>query len=317
LWRPASTAILAAVPMKSAVAAGAPPDRANRRPARAPRATGPIRGLAGALGLLLLAAPAPAQTADEGGWSAYLDGVETALAQARDARRLQALSDALRARRDAALAAGRGALPPDLIRRSARLIARLEDARAALEQMPSPAIDARRAPRAGVTIYMADGPDDPARFEVPQVEPPAPGVFVFDWPVDAVHVTSGFGPRSDPFNRRVGFHDGVDLAGAAGDPVRAAGPGRVAYAGWSADGCGNMVILQHADGFRSAYCHLSAMEVDVGQAVTVGDRIGRVGSTGRSTGAHLHWTVHRGGRALDPSELVGKRSDVVAQADSN
>jgi murein DD-endopeptidase MepM/ murein hydrolase activator NlpD len=59
------------------------------------------------------------------------------------------------------------------------------------------------------------------------------------------------------------------------------------------------------------------MEVDVGQAVTVGDRIGRVGSTGRSTGAHLHWTVHRGGRALDPSELVGKRSDVVAQADSN
>ncbi len=118
------------------------------------------------------------------------------------------------------------------------------------------------------------------------------------------HVTSGFGPRSDPFHHQHKFHYGVDLGAPAGTPIGAARGGIVTHAG-PAGTYGNLVIVDHGDGVTTRYAHCSTLDVAVGQNVTPGQRIGRVGSTGRSTGPHLHFEVRKGGKAIDPSPYLG------------
>ncbi len=236
------------------------------------------------------------------------------MADARSPERLRALSDALRARRDEALAAG----PVDAgtVRRSALLVARLESLLVAWEH-PPPATARTPVDPEGPLIVL-DGDRDvvaePAAGEAdgsPAVDGTA---FVFTWPVDDVRPTSGFGPRLDPLRRTWSFHAGVDLAGPRGAPVRAAGSGRVVFAGWRDDGCGNTVVVRHGAEFRTEYCHLASIDVAAGDRVGAGQRLGGIGSTGRSTGNHLHWTARLGGRAFDPTDLPGRSSDALAES---
>lgn len=103
-----------------------------------------------------------------------------------------------------------------------------------------------------------------------------------------------FGPRGS------GFHPGIDYPAPAGTTVRAAGRGRVAFAGWDSGGYGNLVVIEHPLGVRSMYAHLSRISVGTGQFVIAGSTVGAVGSTGFSTGPHLHFELRLGTAAIDP-----------------
>jgi len=119
------------------------------------------------------------------------------------------------------------------------------------------------------------------------------------WPVDSRNITSGFGLRTDPFTKKPSFHDGIDIGANTGDPVYAAADGIVREAGW--DGAsGNHIVISHATGLRTHYMHLSRILVEKGQSVQKGEKIGLVGSTGRSTGPHLHYGVEKNGKPVNP-----------------
>jgi murein DD-endopeptidase MepM/ murein hydrolase activator NlpD len=109
------------------------------------------------------------------------------------------------------------------------------------------------------------------------------------------------GPYTDLFGPRGHrFHSGIDYPGATGTPVTASVSGRVTYAGWSAGGWGYLVTIAHSEGVRTLYAHLSRVGVRVGQQVTTGQHIGRIGASGHATGPHLHFEVRLRGAALDP-----------------
>ncbi|MBL8957922.1 MAG: M23 family metallopeptidase [Myxococcaceae bacterium] len=116
-------------------------------------------------------------------------------------------------------------------------------------------------------------------------------------------VTSGFGVRSDPFTRQPSRHDGVDVAGKLGDPIVAAYGGTVISAG-ERGGYGNAVEIDHGNGVHTLYAHASALDVKPGDVVQPGQKIGEVGSSGRSTGPHLHLELRINGRASDPSSAL-------------
>jgi murein DD-endopeptidase MepM/ murein hydrolase activator NlpD len=120
----------------------------------------------------------------------------------------------------------------------------------------------------------------------------APSAAGFIWPVNGV-VVSGFGMR---WSR---MHEGIDIAAATGTPIWAAASGTVIHAGWLG-GYGNLVVVDHGNGLATAYGHASAILVVVGQQVSQGETIALVGSTGRSTGPHLHFEVRTNGVAVDP-----------------
>ncbi|MGH6889486.1 MAG: M23 family metallopeptidase [Rhizomicrobium sp.] len=115
--------------------------------------------------------------------------------------------------------------------------------------------------------------------------------------------SSGFGPRVDPFSGRVAFHAGVDLAGPWGSSVYATASGVVVWAG-TRGGYGNMVEIDHGYGFRTRYGHLSAISVRPGDNVQAGTLIGKVGSSGRSTGPHLHYEVWLADSPKDPDKYL-------------
>lgn len=112
--------------------------------------------------------------------------------------------------------------------------------------------------------------------------------------------SSGFGFRTDPFTGERKFHTGVDIGAPAGTPIHAAGAGVVSYAG-PRGGYGNVVIIDHPDGKQTYYAHQSRIDVTVGRQVVAGQTIGAVGSTGRSTGPHLHFEVREDGKPIDPA----------------
>ena len=118
-----------------------------------------------------------------------------------------------------------------------------------------------------------------------------------------LRLSSGFGYRADPFLGRPALHSGVDLLDDYGEPVRAAAGGTVIAAGPSG-GYGNMVEVDHGSGISTRYGHLSQIEVTSGQTIASGAILGRVGSTGRSTGAHLHYEVRADGEAVDPARFL-------------
>ena len=126
---------------------------------------------------------------------------------------------------------------------------------------------------------------------------------LFVWPV-AGRITSGFGWRPDPFGSgRREFHNGIDIAARMGTPIRASMAGRVSVAGWD-NVMGNFVIITHARGYRTLYAHMSRIRVRQGDFVGGGERIGYVGSTGRSTGPHLHFSVFRHGSMINPRTVL-------------
>jgi murein DD-endopeptidase MepM/ murein hydrolase activator NlpD len=117
-------------------------------------------------------------------------------------------------------------------------------------------------------------------------------------------ITSLFGYRSDPFNTEgAEYHPGLDFQGKLGDDVKCTANGRVVFAGWS-NGYGNCIRIQHINDFETLYGHLSRIGVKVGQQVTVGQKIGAVGSTGHSTGAHLHYEVRKNGKPINPIKFL-------------
>jgi len=121
--------------------------------------------------------------------------------------------------------------------------------------------------------------------------------------VGEVEFTSGFGVRSDPFLGRPAMHTGLDFRAATGDPVRATANGKVVSAGW-AGGYGRMVEIDHGNGLSTRYGHLSEIGVKVGEPIKIGQVIGEVGSTGRSTGPHLHYETRIDGEAVDPQKFL-------------
>ncbi|KWV54237.1 hypothetical protein AS156_00410 [Bradyrhizobium macuxiense] len=121
--------------------------------------------------------------------------------------------------------------------------------------------------------------------------------------VGEVEFTSGFGVRSDPFLGRPAMHTGLDFRASTGDPVRVTANGKVVSAGW-AGGYGRMVEVDHGNGLSTRYGHLSEIKVKVGEYVKIGQVIGEVGSTGRSTGPHLHYETRIDGEAVDPQRFL-------------
>lgn len=128
-------------------------------------------------------------------------------------------------------------------------------------------------------------------------------------PVKRIRVTSPFGAREDPFQGAPARHEAVDLGGMTGEPVFATAPGKVIRAGqWG--WYGNMVEIDHGLGFRTRYAHMDKLFVSKGDAVRAGDRIGTVGNTGRSTGAHLHYEIRVRGYPVDPMTFIKAKRNV-------
>jgi murein DD-endopeptidase MepM/ murein hydrolase activator NlpD len=118
-----------------------------------------------------------------------------------------------------------------------------------------------------------------------------------------IDMSSPFGMRMDPFVKGPAIHTGIDMRGDTGDPVRATAAGTVEVAGWNG-GYGKMVEIDHGNGFSTRYGHLSEVEVKTGQTVRIGQVIGKIGSTGRSTGPHLHYETRVDGDAVDPQKFL-------------
>lgn len=116
-------------------------------------------------------------------------------------------------------------------------------------------------------------------------------------------VTSGFGYRMHPVLGGRAHHNGIDFDANTGDPVRSAGNGLVKYAGWK-NGFGNVVEIDHQNGYVTVYAHNSAFTVKEGDVVRAGQVVAKAGSTGRSTGPHVHFEVHKDGRAVNPRAFL-------------
>lgn len=149
-----------------------------------------------------------------------------------------------------------------------------------------------------------------AQYESAQVKTSRPcqvatGTLAF--PIPTAPLTSGFGWRVHPIYGDERFHTGVDLAAALGTPVQAADGGRVVYAGINGSltsGYGNLVIVDHGNGRETWYAHLHTIDVQQGQQLAQGEVLGSVGSTGGSTGAHLHFEVRENGEPIDPRQFI-------------
>ena len=133
-----------------------------------------------------------------------------------------------------------------------------------------------------------------------------------DKPVKTAEFTSGYGIRSDPFRGGAARHAGIDLAAPIGTPIYATADGIVSDAGYNNGGYGNLIKLDHGRGIETRYGHLSAILVTSGQRVARGQLIGRMGSTGRSTGSHLHYEVRIDGRAVNPIPFMKSNEYLIA-----
>lgn len=136
-----------------------------------------------------------------------------------------------------------------------------------------------------------------ASYRTPRLETPF-------WPLEGRRTSSVFGWRTDPITGERRFHEGIDLAAGHGAPVAASLAGRVVRSGFCG-GYGNLVELDHGRGLKTLYAHNDENLVRVGDWVRAGEPVARVGSTGRSTGPHLHFEVRRHGRPMDPAAFLG------------
>ncbi len=130
--------------------------------------------------------------------------------------------------------------------------------------------------------------------------------------VTSVNFTSGYGVRSDPFRGSAAMHAGIDLAGPLGTPVYATADGIVGRSEWNNGGYGNLIELNHGQGIQTRYGHLSQRLVQPGQRIHRGQLIGLMGSTGRSTGSHLHYEVRIDGRAVNPIPFMQQPATTIA-----
>ncbi len=128
-------------------------------------------------------------------------------------------------------------------------------------------------------------------------------------PISNSYITSGFGYRADPFGGGSQFHKGIDFEADVGDPVLAVADGVVSYSGVRS-GYGNVIEVDHGNGYVTRYAHNSRLLMRVGDLARIGQQIAKAGSTGRSTGAHVHFEVWENGRVVNPRKFVGNRSAV-------
>jgi murein DD-endopeptidase MepM/ murein hydrolase activator NlpD len=135
-------------------------------------------------------------------------------------------------------------------------------------------------------------------------------------PAAGTHISSGFGYRTDPFAGSTAFHAGLDFKGPTGAPIYSAAKGKVAFVG-RRPGYGNCIEVDHGNGLRTRYAHMSAFRTRVGQQVLAGQQIGAVGSTGRSTGPHLHFEVRLNGQPINPRPLLEVAPNVLEEAQIN
>jgi murein DD-endopeptidase MepM/ murein hydrolase activator NlpD len=154
---------------------------------------------------------------------------------------------------------------------------------------PSPALHAKRA--TAIDAYR-------------QQAGPTNGMFML--PVEGQY-TSGFGTRMHPIDHEERLHSGMDIAAPTGTSIQAAAAGQVVFSGTQA-GYGNVVVIQHTEGYSTLYAHNTANLVSVGTTVSQGQPIATVGSTGRSTGPHLHFEVRKDGKRLDPVQFFAAGS---------
>jgi murein DD-endopeptidase MepM/ murein hydrolase activator NlpD len=131
-------------------------------------------------------------------------------------------------------------------------------------------------------------------------------------PIRTAEFTSGFGVRSDPFRHGAAMHPGIDLAAPAGTPIYATAEGTVLRAGWNSGGYGNLVEIDHGRGIITRYGHMSKILVSPGQHVTRGQQVGQVGSTGRSTGNHLHYEVRIDNSPVNPIPFMRSTDYLMA-----
>ena len=124
----------------------------------------------------------------------------------------------------------------------------------------------------------------------------------YRWPVMG-RINSPFGWRRHPVTRRRDFHTGIDIKTSRGMVIRSARDGRVAYSGWMG-GYGKVVVVEHAGGQSTLYAHCSSVMVPQGTKISQGQNIARVGTTGRSTGPHLHFEVRRGNSPVNPLQYL-------------
>jgi murein DD-endopeptidase MepM/ murein hydrolase activator NlpD len=161
-----------------------------------------------------------------------------------------------------------------------------------------------KAPRAGASAFERQlYRIDVARAQIGQYFHALVAVPVRKPVAGAVDMSSPFGVRLDPFLGRPAMHTGIDLRGEIGEPVHATANGRVTSAGRDG-GYGNMVEIDHGNGLSTRYGHLSEIDVKIGQMVRIGQIIGKIGSTGRSTGPHLHYETRINGEAVDPQKFL-------------
>ncbi len=123
------------------------------------------------------------------------------------------------------------------------------------------------------------------------------------WPTASRRITSGFGIRRDPFTQKPSMHTGIDLDGEMNDPVYAAAEGKVVLAEFDSMH-GNRILIDHSRGLKTQYLHLNKMLVIPGEHVTKGQKIGLMGTTGRSTGTHLHYEVNKNNKQVDPTPYL-------------
>lgn len=131
-------------------------------------------------------------------------------------------------------------------------------------------------------------------------------------PIRNTYITSGFGGRADPFDGGSAFHKGVDFHANVGDPVMSVADGVVSYAGVRG-GYGNVVEVDHGNGYVTRYAHNSRLVVKVGDLVRAGQRVAKAGSSGRSTGAHVHFEVWADGRVVNPRKFLGDTNTPVGR----
>lgn len=202
-----------------------------------------------------------------------------------------------------------------------RRAARAEDAMRQLGLDPRAVMRANESAMGGPLESLSsedDGPLDP-RFErlglslarmsalerglnqIPQV-----------MPADLNSISSGFGPRRDPFRGTAAMHRGLDFRAPHGSPIHAAADGRISFVGWKS-GYGKVVEIDHGAGMVTRYAHMSRFNSKVGAEVTAGDVIGAIGSTGRSTGPHLHFEVRINNNAVNPRPFLETAPHVLEQ----
>ncbi|KGB52560.1 Peptidase M23B [Sphingopyxis sp. LC81] len=133
-------------------------------------------------------------------------------------------------------------------------------------------------------------------------------------PANVLMLSSSYGYRSDPFTGAGAMHSGLDFPGPLGSPILAAAPGRVVYVGQKS-GYGNVVEVDHGQGILTRYAHLSGFTSTVGAQVAAGQQIAKMGSTGRSTGSHLHFEVRLNGVAVNPRRFLEAKADVLEVKD--